>query len=49
LLPEIAHYANAFIALVADPEMKPMVAAAPQVGRILRPSAMCRGCRCRSG
>ena len=37
MLPEIAHYANAFIPLVADPEMQAMVAAAPQVGRILRP------------
>jgi hypothetical protein len=37
LLPGIAHTMNAFAPLLTDPEMQEILAAAPQVGRILRP------------
>lgn len=37
LLPDIAHDMNVFLHLLTDPERQEILAAAPQVGRILRP------------
>jgi hypothetical protein len=36
LLPDIAHHMHAFQYVLNDPELKAMLAAAPQAGRILR-------------